>query len=105
MPEATSDLQRRLLNPFRERQWGSDYPELTYLKDISAKRLPKNIRVHEFYLQAGKSVNSTDVQRDYVSMIYTHVPYAILDHDVNLLVQMVAKKGNQPQSRPDFGRR
>ncbi len=91
VPRADSDLARRFLGPFRERQWGAGYPELQYLKDLEAGCLPANIRLHEFYLQAGKSLGRPEVQRDYISVNYTHAVYAVADRGVNLLVQMVAR--------------
>lgn len=96
VPSAGNDLQRRFLEPFAERQWGKDYPHLAYLADLETRTLPENIRVHEFYLQAGKSLHRAEVQRDYVSVNYTHAQYAILDHDINVIVQMVAKKEGKP---------
>jgi acyl-CoA hydrolase len=96
VPSAGSGLQARFLDPFRSRQWGDDYPELLYLKDLEAGGLPANIHIHEFYLQAGKSVGRPEVQREYVSVNYTHVQYAILDHDVSVLIQLVAKSPRHP---------
>lgn len=68
VPKPGSDLEGRFLAPFSRRQWGEDYPELLYLQDLEARRLPPNIRVHEFYLQAGKSLSRPEVQRDYVKL-------------------------------------
>ncbi len=96
IPRSGSELQRRFLEPFSLRHWGADYPELQYIKDLESGHLPRNIRVHEFYLQAGKSLERSQVQRDYISVNYTHVPFAIADRGVNLLVQMVAKNPRQP---------
>jgi len=95
VPKPGSDIERRFLGPFSERQWGADYPELAYLRDLEARCLPSNIRVHEFYLQAGKSLHRPEVQRDYISLNYTHVAQGILDQDINVLVQMVARKGER----------
>ena len=96
IPDAKGFLQRRFLMPFIERQWGSSYPELTYLKDLEQGQLPRNVRVHEFYLQAGRSLDRPAVQRDYICVNYTHVPYAILDQDVNVIVQLIAKHPTRP---------
>lgn len=96
VPRASSELQRRFLDPFRKRHWGEDYPELEYLKDLDAGQLPKNIRVREFYLQAGKAVGRPEIQRDYISVNYTHVPHAIVDRGINVLLQMVARHPQDP---------
>jgi acyl-CoA hydrolase len=95
-PALGTGLQKRLLGPFRDRQWGADYPCLEYIKDLERGGLPRNIRVHEFYVQAGKSLHFAEVQRDYVSVNYTHAPYAIVEQDVNILVQLVAKNPRKP---------
>lgn len=95
VPSVGSDLERRFLEPFRRRQWGDNYPDLEYVKDLESGRPPPNVHVHEFYLQAGKSLKSPETQRRYVSVNYTHVQYAILDHDVRFLVQLVAKSPRQ----------
>src|SRR5690348_15212677 len=56
VPSAGSDLERRFLEPFARRQWGEDYPGLQYVKDLESGRPPPNVHIHEFYLQAGKSL-------------------------------------------------
>ncbi|MBS0396966.1 MAG: acetyl-CoA hydrolase, partial [Proteobacteria bacterium] len=71
-PAGRSDLERRFLAPFTARLFG-DYPDLEYLKAARAGRLPPNIEVREFYLQAGAWLGVESVQRDYVSVNYTHV--------------------------------
>ena len=97
VPKPSGELARRFLGPFRERHWGADYLELQYILDLEAGCLPPNIRVHEFYLQAGKSLGRADIQRDYISVNYTHALYAIADRGVNLLVQMVARHPSDPK--------
>src|SRR5690348_11770137 len=48
-PAPGSDLEKRFLGPFLERQFGADYPRLDYVIDLKAGRLPPNVRVQEFY--------------------------------------------------------
>jgi acyl-CoA hydrolase len=91
IPNQKEELARRFFEPFRKRHWGDDYPELEYLKDLESGGLPANIRLHEFYVQAGKSVNRPESQRDYVSVNYTHAAYSILHHGIRAVVQLVAK--------------
>src|SRR5438874_289414 len=56
-PRASSDLGKRFFEPFRKRHWGEAYPDLEYARDATRGLLPPNIRVHEFYMQAGVALN------------------------------------------------
>jgi acyl-CoA hydrolase len=56
-PTASSDLEARFLNPFVERVFG-DYPDLDYVKDLKAKKVPNNITVNEFFLKSGDWLNN-----------------------------------------------
>ncbi len=85
-----SDLGKRFLNPFYERQFGLDYPHLRYVRDLQENSVPGNIQLHEFYFQAGTLLKSGQAQRAYISLNYTHVAPAILNHDINVIVQLVA---------------
>ncbi|HEY6544628.1 MAG TPA: acetyl-CoA hydrolase, partial [Dokdonella sp.] len=49
LPDAASELERRFLGPFLERQFGAHYPRLDYVADLHADRLPANVHVEEFY--------------------------------------------------------
>ncbi|MEO5970430.1 MAG: acetyl-CoA hydrolase/transferase C-terminal domain-containing protein [Bdellovibrionia bacterium] len=85
-------LSRRFSDPFRKRQWGNDYPELEYAKDSQQGRLPENIRVHEFYFQAGAALQSEQLQRNYQSINYTHVVDSLFRLDVRIVVQLISRK-------------
>lgn len=92
VPAAGSDLERRFLEPFASRHFGKDYPGLDYVKDQKKNKLPKNIKVSEFYLQSGALLNSPVAQQEYVSLNYTHVAQTLVNDDINVIVQMVAKR-------------
>jgi len=89
-PKAKSSLERRFLKPFLERQFGADYPDLSYVAAQHAGTLPPNIRVHEFYLQSGAMLGVTSAQRDYISMNYTHVARDVVPAGINLILQLIA---------------
>lgn len=91
-PDAGTGLQARFLKPFLERQFGTDFPVLDYAKAMRADRLPANIRVEEFYMQSGALLRSTQAQRHYVSLNYTHVARAVAERSANALVQKVARE-------------
>lgn len=89
-PQPRSDLERRFLEPFLERQFGADYPDLAYVAAQHAGTLPANVRVHEFYLQSGAMLGVDSVQRDYISMNYTHVARDVVAAGINTIVQLIA---------------
>ena len=91
-PAAGSGLQKRFLAPFLKRQFGDDFPSLDYALAMRRDELPANIKVEEFYMQSGALLGSTQAQRNYVSLNYTHVARAVAERGVNALVQKVARE-------------
>ncbi len=92
IPPAGKGLQQRFLQPFLERQFGADYPELDYLADLERGVLPANIRISEFYLQSGSALGNPLRQRHYISTNYTHVAREMRDIGVNVICQLVAAR-------------
>ncbi len=90
-PVGHSELERRFLEPFVARVFG-DYPDLDYVKAARLGRLPANVKVCEFYLQAGAWLGVDSVQHDYISVNYTHVVRDALALGVNVLAQQVATR-------------
>ena len=90
-PRATSELERRFVEPLAERLFGG-YPELAYADPLRQGTLPDNIRVSEFFFQPGAFVNSPLAQQQYVSSNYTHVVRDLMDAGINVLAQLVAKE-------------
>jgi acyl-CoA hydrolase len=88
-PRARSDLERRYLEPFVERVFAG-YPELEYVRMIEQKRLPKNIRIIEFFLEPGAWLNEPHFQQQYLSANYTHVARDALQRGLNVIAQIVA---------------
>jgi hypothetical protein len=89
-PRAKSDLECRLLEPLTERLFGG-YPELEYVEPLRRGTLPDNIRVNEFYFQPGTSLESLLAQQQCLSSNYTHVVRDLLDREINVLAQLVAR--------------
>jgi acyl-CoA hydrolase len=88
-PAGRSDLENRFLGPFVERLFG-DYPDLEYLRAARARRLPPNVEVREFYLQAGAWLGVDSVQQHYISVDYSDVVAALVALGVNVIAQEVA---------------
>jgi acyl-CoA hydrolase len=93
-PKAGSDLEKRFLLPFLDRHFGSDFPSLHYAKAQRRNALPNNISVQEFYMQSGGLLNSSQAQRKYNSLNYTHVASAVAEKNLNAIVQKVAREPN-----------
>lgn len=91
-PAPSEDLARKFFGPFRDRHWGPHYPELRYAADGYGNRLPANVRVYEFYFQAGAALKSDRLQRNYISVNYTHVAETIAQMGVDAILQLVARK-------------
>ncbi|MDH3673110.1 MAG: hypothetical protein OES46_18430, partial [Gammaproteobacteria bacterium] len=90
-PVGASDLERRFLEPFVERQFG-DHPDLDYLSALRRRDSPTNVKVLEFYLRAGAFLNVDSVQQNYISSNYTHVARDMADLGVNVVLQLVSKR-------------
>jgi acyl-CoA hydrolase len=89
-PRAAGDLERRFLEPFVARHFGSDFERLDYVDALLADRLPSNVAVEEFYLRSGALLHSRQAQACYTSMNYTHVARSLVERGVNCIVQRVA---------------
>jgi acyl-CoA hydrolase len=98
-PTAASDLERRFLEPFVARVFGT-YPELDYVEAVRAGRLPQNIQVTEFFLEPGAYLGSPYAQQHYLSANYTQVAREVLARGVNVVAQLVARR--TVDGRPEF---
>ena len=91
-PRPKADLERRFVDPMFERLAGN-YPELAYNQPLQEGTLPSNITVHEFYLSAGTRLASRQAQQSYTSTNYTHAVRELLDRGINVIAQLVARRG------------
>ena len=91
-PQPGRGLERRFLGPFLDRHFGTDCEDPEYALVQRRHALPANVAVHEFYLQSGALLHAPRAQRDYISQNYTHVARDLAAQDVNLLVQLVARR-------------
>ncbi|WP_413560249.1 acetyl-CoA hydrolase/transferase C-terminal domain-containing protein [Bdellovibrio sp. HCB209] len=91
IPEAKTELESRFTKPFFARHFGEDYPRLEYLKDLRNNEVPENIKLHEFYFQAGTALNNLHAQSNYISLNYTHVAQSILEMELDGVIQLIAK--------------
>ena len=90
-PRAKGDLDARFLGPLNERLFG-DYVELDYVTAQREGRVPANIEINEFYVEAGAWLGVPAVQQHYLSANYTHVVRDLVDMGVNVIAQSVAAR-------------
>ena len=88
-PTGKSDLEKRFLDPFAARVFG-DYPELEYMRDLRAHKLPPNVELSEFYFKSGSMLGVREAQQHYISSNYTHVARDMLAAGANVVLQAVA---------------
>jgi acyl-CoA hydrolase len=91
-PQPEPGLEARFLGPFLQRHFGADQVDPQYAIDQARDALPSNVEVHEFYLQSGALLHSGSAQRNCISQNYTHVARDLAVQDINLLVQLVARR-------------
>ncbi len=97
-PPYRSELERRFLQPVIERLFGG-YPELAYAKALRHGTLPRNVEVSEFFLLAGRWLGVARAQQDYVSVNYTDAARVLAARGVNVVAQLVAKRGEGDAAR------
>jgi acyl-CoA hydrolase len=97
-PRSGPELERRLLDPIVERLFG-DYPDLAYATALREGRLPRNIKITEFYFRPGGWLNVEPAQRAYTSLNYTHVSAEVLRRGINVVAQLVAKRKTANSTR------
>jgi acyl-CoA hydrolase len=93
-PRPSSDMERRFLAPALDRLFG-DYPQIEYARLLREGKLPENIRVTEFFLQAANWLNVPAVQQNYVSANYTHALDVLIEQKPNLILQLLATEGDR----------
>ena len=90
-PQAKGDgLEARFMRPFAERHFGNDFPRLAYADAVAHDALPAHVQVEEFYMQSGALLNSSQAQRHYTSLNYTHAADAVAQRAPHAIVQKVA---------------
>ncbi|RUO30821.1 acetyl-CoA hydrolase [Aliidiomarina sedimenti] len=88
-PEPSAGLEKRFMDPFIERLYG-DIPELEYARDVLAHNLPDNVKVSEFFFQAGNFLDNKEQQQRYICTNYTHAMRDLIALGVNVVGQLVA---------------
>jgi len=93
-PRAKGELERRFLDPLAQRLFAG-YPALDYATAIRAGNVPSNIKIDEFFFEAGQWLDSPYAQQHYISANYTHALRYTLDRGVNVVGQLVAHRAEE----------
>ncbi len=101
-PAWHSELERRFIEPLSERLFAGTL-ELDYLRDLRRGAVPPNVQVTEFFLEPGASLNIEHSQRHYVSSNYTHVARDLAAAGVNVVAQLIARRGTDARAQYSFG--
>jgi acyl-CoA hydrolase len=101
-PQWHGELERRYWEPLIERVFGDAMP-LDYARDIRAGEVPENIEISEFFLPSGALLNAAHSQRHHTSTNYTHVARDLVAQGVNVIAQLVAKRGSGASSEYSMG--
>ncbi len=88
-PQANSDIEARFLEPFVARVFGN-YPDLDYVTDLKAGKVPNNISISEFFLKSGDWLNNPNAQQHYINSNYTHIGRDMAAKNINILCQAIA---------------
>ncbi|GAA3976173.1 acetyl-CoA hydrolase/transferase C-terminal domain-containing protein [Allohahella marinimesophila] len=89
-PKPKSELEARFLKAFLKRQYDDVVP-LDYDAAVRSGKLPPNIEVTEFFLQAAGYLGNAYAQQHYISSNYTHVVRDLLLQGINVIAQYVAR--------------
>jgi acyl-CoA hydrolase len=98
-PQWSGELERRFLEPMNARLFGGCVP-LDYVQDLHDGNVPANVEITEFFLDPGALLNVAHSQRHYVSSNFTHVARDVAARGVNVIAQLVAKRGSE--GRPEY---
>lgn len=90
-PVWSSDLERRMLEPIRERVWGG-YVELEYAAAARTKTLPPNVEISEFFYKAGAFMNNDHMQQNYISTNYTMAARDVVGNGMNVAGALLGRK-------------
>jgi acyl-CoA hydrolase len=101
-PRGRSELERRFLAPVAERLFAG-YPDLDYAVALRRGTVPANVEINEFFFAAGQWLNNPQAQQSYISANYTHAARYLVERGVNVVAQLVSRRGNRYSfaSNPD----
>ncbi|MEP4147937.1 MAG: acetyl-CoA hydrolase/transferase C-terminal domain-containing protein [Halioglobus sp.] len=101
VPKPGSHIEAGLAGPIMQRMFG-DYEELAFLDAFKRNEMPTNVQLSELYFKAGSMKKHATAQQNYISSNYTHIARDMLASGVNVMLQMVAARGDGEDLRISF---
>lgn len=107
-PVPAPGLEAAFMQPFLDRVF-EGVVDLDYACDVSAGRLPPNVRVREFFFRPGSRLGNAQAQRDYIATNYTFAARDVFLQGCNVVMQAVAERQTPEGTRyslscnPDTG--
>lgn len=101
-PQIKGELERRLAGPIIERIFANS-PEIDYMLDLRAGKLPKNVEVYEFYSKAGGYLNVPHAQQNHLNSNFTHIVRDAYAKGVNIFAQVIAVKKENGETLYSMG--
>ena len=90
-PQAGSEIEAAFLDPFVDRVFAG-VPDLDYMTDLRARRLPPNVRIKQFFFSPGSQMGNPAAQQDYICSNYTHAARDVFAQGCNVAAQSVARE-------------
>lgn len=100
-PQPKSVLEKNFFEPIKNRLYAG-YAELLYARDLKANKLPENVQVSEFFLQAGAYLGNSHAQGNYICANYSHASAYLLEKKIDILIQMVAHDNRDDVNNSDL---
>ena len=88
-PSGKSELEKRVLNTVIPKLFAG-VPDLEYMLDYRAGKLPPNVETYEFYSKAGGYINDPQAQQNHIASNYTHIVRDALDFGVNVFANLIS---------------
>ena len=90
-PTGKSDLEKRIYAIIRPKLFDG-VPDIEYMLDYRAGKLPKNVEHYEFYSKAGTYLDDNTAQQNHLASNYTHIVRDALDFGVNVFGSLVSSQ-------------
>jgi len=90
-PRGKSELEVRVLKTIVPKLFDG-VPDLEYMLDYRAGKLPKNVESYEFFSKAGAYLHDAEAQQNHIASNYTHIVRDALDFGVNVFANLASYK-------------
>lgn len=88
-PTGKSDLEKRVYKIIVPKLFDG-VPDIEYMLDYRAGKLPKNVEHYEFFSKAGTYLDDNTAQQNHISSNYTHIVRDAIELGVNVFSNLVS---------------